>query len=93
MLATNFELDYDTEAQKIGLIVGISDEIYTCSISRHSKLYVECIEDKWVGWRETYVSNKDTCKSYKVIAQGSFELVMIGTKSYLRFIKKTRGGH
>lgn len=88
MLADKFELDFDDEAKKIGLMVGISNEIYTCSISRYSNLYIEFVKNKWVAWRENYVPNKVTCRNYKVIAQGSFELVMIRTKSYLRYIKK-----
>lgn len=92
VLADKFELDFDDEAKKIGLMVGIPNEIYTCSISRYSNLYIEFVKNKWVAWRETYVPNKDKCKSYKVIAHGSFELVMIRTKSYLRFINKNRGG-
>ncbi|MDH5139962.1 pathogenicity island protein [Staphylococcus cohnii] len=91
MQATNVEINYDKQAEKIGLIVGITEEMYFCSISKISAVYVEYIDEKWVVWRESYVPNTNRRTSYKLIAHGGFELVMARTKNYLGYIKKNRG--
>ncbi|WP_239774647.1 pathogenicity island protein [Mammaliicoccus sp. N-M50] len=80
--------NYDTQARKIGLIVGISEEIYFCTLSRVSTVYVEKIGDHWLAWRETYILNSKRISNYKILAQGSFELVMARTNNYIQFIKK-----
>ncbi|MEB6231190.1 pathogenicity island protein [Mammaliicoccus sciuri] len=90
MQATKVEFDYDKQARKIGLIVGISEEIYFCTLSRVSTVYVEKIGDHWLAWRETYVLNSKRISNYKILAQGSFELVMARTNNYIQFIKKKR---
>ncbi|MCD9064496.1 pathogenicity island protein [Staphylococcus saprophyticus] len=91
MQAINFEKNYDKQAEKIGLIVGISGEMYFCSISSVSAVYVEYIDEKWVAWRESYVPNTNRRSSYKLIAHGGFKLVIARTKNYLGYIKKNRG--
>ena len=91
MQATNIEINYDKQAEKIGLIVGITEEMYFCSISKISAVYVEYIDEKWVAWRESYVPNTNRRTSYKLIAHGGFELVIARTKNYLGYIKKNRG--
>lgn len=91
MQATNIEINYDKQAKNIGLIVGISEEMYFCSISRVSAVYVEYIDEKWVAWRESYVPNRNRRSSYKLLAHGGFELVIARTKNYLEYIKKNRG--
>lgn len=90
MQAVKYDIDYDTQAKKTGLIVGISEEIYFCSISKVSQVYVEYIGNKWVAWRESYVPNTNRRTSYKFIGQGSFELVIARTKNYLGYIKKNK---
>jgi len=89
--ATNVEINYDEQAEKIGLIVGIPEEVYFCTISRVSAVYVEYIDNRWVAWRESYVPNSNRRTSYKVIAHGGFELVMARIKNYLGYIKKNKG--
>ena len=91
MQATNIETNYDAQANKAGLIVGISEEMYFCSISKVSQVYVEYIDNNWVSWRESYVPNSNRRTSNKMIAHGGFELVMARTKNYLGYIKKNRG--
>lgn len=91
MQATNIEINYDAQAEKIGLIVGITEEMYFCSISRVSAVYVEYIDKKWMAWRESYVPNSNRRTRYKMIAHGGFELVMARTKNYLGYIKNNRG--
>ncbi|UXS60513.1 pathogenicity island protein [Staphylococcus ureilyticus] len=91
MQATNIEVNYDEQAKKIGLIVGIPEEVYFCTISRVSAVYVEYIDNRWVAWRESYVPNSNRRTSYKVIAHGGFELVMARIKNYLGYIKKNKG--
>lgn len=88
MQAAKYDYDLDEQARKIGLIVGVPNEIYFRSISRVSDVYVEFINGQWVAWRESYIPNTNKRTSYKLIAQGDFELVIARTKNYLNFIKK-----
>jgi len=78
----------DDAAKDIGLITGVSNEIYFCSISRLSAVYVELIDGRWMAWRESYAPKSNKMKSYKVLANGSFELAIARTKNYLNYIKK-----
>lgn len=78
----------DEQAKNIGLITGVSNEIYYCSISYVSTVYLECINDSWTAWRESYIPKSNKRTSYKVIATGSFELVLARTKRYLNYIKR-----
>lgn len=91
MQAVKYDYDLDEQAEKIGLIVGIPEEVYFCTISRVSAVYVEYIDNRWVAWRESYVPNSNRRTSYKVIAHGGFELVMARIKNYLVYIKKNKG--
>lgn len=88
MQAIKEEYNLDEQAKRIGLIVGVSNEIYFRSISHISDVYVEFIKGQWVAWRESFTPNTNHRTSYKLIAQGSFELVIARTKNYLNFIKK-----
>ncbi|WP_447557229.1 pathogenicity island protein [Staphylococcus haemolyticus] len=88
MQAIKEEYNLDEQAKRIGLTVGISNEIYFLSISHVSDVYVEFIKGQWVAWRESFIPNTNHRTSYKLIAQGSFELVIARTKNYLNFIKK-----
>lgn len=90
MQAVNEEYNLDEQAERIGLIVGISEEIYFCSISHVSQLYVEYINDEWVAWRESFIPNSKKRTSYKVISQGNFELVLARVKKYLSFIRRNK---
>ena len=40
---THYEFNLDDELRKLGLLVGISEEMYYCSISRISTLYLETL--------------------------------------------------
>ena len=91
MQAVNEEYNLDEQAERIGLIVGISEEIYFCSISKVSTVDVEYINNRWVAWRESYVPNTNQRTSYKLITQGNFELVMARVKNYLTYIKRNKG--
>ncbi|MDY4023274.1 pathogenicity island protein [Staphylococcus hominis] len=90
MQAVKYDYDLDEQAERIGLITGVSNEIYFRSISRVSDVYVEFIKGQWVAWRESYVPNTNKRTSYKLIAQGDFELVLARVKNYLKFISKGR---
>lgn len=80
--------DYDRQAKRIGLITGISDEIYFCSISHVSTVYLELINDKWIAWRETYQTNTNQLKHYKLIASGEFSYVLSRTKNYIKYVTR-----
>lgn len=90
MQAVNYDYDLDEQAKKIGLIVGVPNEIYFRSISRASNVYVEFVKGQWVSWRESYIPNTNKRTSYKLIAQGDFELVLARVKNYLKYISKGR---
>lgn len=90
MQAIKEEYNLDEQAKRIGLITGVSNEIYFRSISRVSDVYVEFVKGQWVAWRESFIPNTNHRTSYKLIAQGSFELVIARTKNYLNYIKKNK---
>lgn len=90
MQAVKYDYDLDEQAERIGLITGISNEIYFRSISHVSDVYVEFIKGQWVAWRESYIPNTNKRTSYKFIAQGDFELVLARVKNYLNYISKRR---
>lgn len=91
MQETHCEFNIDDELRKLGLLVGISEKIYYCSISRISTLYLENFVTKWIAWRETYDLQNNKRVSYRTIADGSFELVAARTKNYLNYIKRKQG--
>ncbi|WP_367009727.1 pathogenicity island protein [Staphylococcus capitis subsp. urealyticus] len=91
MQAVKEDYNLDEQAKKIGLIVGVPNEIYFCSTSHVSDVYVEFIKGQWVAWRESYVPNTNQRTSYKLITQGNFELVMARVKNYLTYIKRNKG--
>lgn len=91
MQAVKYDYDLDEQAERIGLITGISNEIYFRSISHVSDVYVEFIKGQWVAWRESYIPNTNQRTSYKLITQGNFELVMARVKNYLTYIKRNKG--
>lgn len=78
----------DKRAERIGLITGISDEIYFCSISHVSTVYLELINDKWIAWRETYQANTNQLKHYRLIASGEFSYVLSRTKDYIKYVTR-----
>ncbi|PTK30285.1 pathogenicity island protein [Staphylococcus hominis] len=88
MQAIKEEYNLDEQAKRIDLIVGVSNEIYFRSISHISDVYVEFIKGQWVAWRESFIPNTNHRTSYKLIAQGSFELVIARVKNYLKYIRK-----
>ncbi len=88
--AVKEDYNLDEQAQRIGLITGISNEIYYCSISYLSTVYLEYIDNTWTAWRESYIPKLNKRTSYKVIASGSFELVLARLKNYLNYIKRSK---
>lgn len=82
--------DYDAQVKCVGLMVGISYEVYHCSLSKTSSLYMEFINNKWVAWRENYVMNSNKRISHKIIAQGNFEEVINRVDGYLRFMERIK---
>lgn len=90
MQAVKEDYSLDEQAQSIGLITGISNEVYYCSISYVSTVYLEYIDNNWTAWRETYIHKSNKRTSYKVIATGSFELVLARLKKYLNYIKRSK---
>ncbi|WP_404803391.1 pathogenicity island protein [Mammaliicoccus sciuri] len=86
------EKTYDDKAKDIGLMIGIPNEIYMWTVSKNSTLYMECINELWYVWRETYDESKSVCISYKNIAQGDdFNIVLRGAKKYINYVKQLRG--
>ncbi|NDR17484.1 pathogenicity island protein, partial [Staphylococcus aureus] len=49
MQAVKEHYNLDEQAQSIGLITGISNEIYYCSISYLSTVYLEYIDNTWTA--------------------------------------------
>ncbi|NBK46189.1 pathogenicity island protein [Staphylococcus delphini] len=88
MQAVNKIYTLDERAEKIGLITGISEEIYFCSISKVSQVYLEKVDNNWVAWRESFIPNTNKRANYKIIANGDYDFVLARLKNYLNYIKK-----
>ncbi|NHF54677.1 pathogenicity island protein [Staphylococcus aureus] len=88
MQAVNKIYSLDEQAEKIGLITGISEEIYFCSISKVSQVYLEKIDSNWVAWRESFIPSTNKRTNYKIIANGDYDFVLARLKSYLKYIKR-----
>ncbi|HHQ5108898.1 TPA: pathogenicity island protein [Staphylococcus aureus] len=88
MQAVNKIYSLDEQAEKIGLITGISEEIYFCSISKGSQVYLEKIDSNWVAWRESFIPNTNKRTNYKIIANGDYDFVLARLKNYLKYIKR-----
>jgi len=81
----------DEKAKSIGLLVGISDQLYFTTISRISNVYIDYIDGQWIAWRETHYTGEIEPSDVKVIAKAAtFDYVVMKTKSYLEFIRKIR---
>ncbi|MEN3132672.1 hypothetical protein [Bacillus albus] len=79
------------KAKSIGLLVGISGQLYFTTISRISNVYIDHINGQWVAWREKHYTGEIEPSDVKVIAKAAtFDYVVMKTKSYLEFIKKIR---
>ncbi|OKL35375.1 hypothetical protein [Domibacillus mangrovi] len=83
----------DEKARRYGLIVAVSGEVYTLSVSKHSVVYVEYVAGKWDAWRETHSPNKKEPISYKEIARAQdIEFVFAKVCNYFDFLEKRRRG-
>lgn len=80
----------DQKARSIGLLIGLSGQLYTISISRVSDVYIEHIDGQWVGWRERHYTGDLQPSGVKIIVTGTFDHAMAKTEKYLKYIKKNR---
>lgn len=79
------------KAREIGLLIGISGEVYFLSISKVSDVYVDFINGQWVAWRERCTSGDLQSSDVKVIATSkSFDYVIARTEAYFSYLKKLR---
>lgn len=87
MEAVKYDYDIDEQVNKLGMITGISEEIYYCSISKVSQVYFECQNGVWTAWRETFALNSNKSTGHRTIAKGEFEFVLSELKQYLKYIE------
>jgi len=81
----------DGKAKSIGLLVGISGQLYFTTISRISDVYIDYFNGHWIVWREKHYTGEIKPSDVKVIAKAeTFDYVVMKTKKYLEFIKKIR---
>ncbi|EOQ22598.1 hypothetical protein [Bacillus cereus] len=79
----------DKKAKSIGLLVGISGQLYFTTISRISNVYIEYINEQWIAWRETHYTGEIEPSDVKVIAKEStFEYVVMKTNRYLSYVRR-----
>jgi len=84
-------LEKDNQASQAGFMIAISGELYTANLSNVSSIYIEHIESRWQGWRETHYPHQYKAISSKIIATGNtFEYVLLKVKQYLDYIIKKR---
>ncbi|RFB41293.1 hypothetical protein DZB86_10795 [Bacillus sp. RC] len=85
----------DEKAKHIGFIVALSGTLYTCSLSRHSAVYIEKNEIEWEFewelWRETHLPGKRYLMSFKIIASSKdFKYILRKAENYMKYIQKKR---
>lgn len=86
------EKTFDDRARDIGLMIGVSSELYMWTVSKHSTLYMEYVNEQWCVWRETYDSKKPSCISYKSVAQGdNFNMILSSANKYMKYVRQLRG--
>ena len=81
----------DEKAKRIGFIVALPGTLYTCSLSRHSAVYIEKNEIEWELWRETHLPGKRCLISFKIIASSKdFKYILRKVENYMKYIQKKR---
>lgn len=81
----------DLAAKRLGLLVAISGEMYSCSISRVSEVFLEKVNGKWIGWRESFETGNSKSKGSKVIVKANtFNYALQEIEGYLNFIKSKK---
>jgi len=81
----------DEKAKYIGFIIALSGTLYTCSLSRHSAVYIEKNEIEWELWRETHLPGKRGLISFKIIASSKdFKFILRKAENYMKYIQKKR---
>ncbi|MEH7403357.1 hypothetical protein V7148_20540 [Gottfriedia acidiceleris] len=73
----------NNKARQLGFMVGLTGQVYFCSINNNSFVFVELIGSNWEAWRETYQKGKPQAVSIKVICSDpTFEYVLSKAASY-----------
>lgn len=81
----------DKKAKRIGFIVALPGALYTCSLSRHSVVYIEKNEIEWELWRETHLPGKRDLISFKIIVSSiDFKFILSKAENYMKYIQKKR---
>ncbi|WP_349768575.1 hypothetical protein [Priestia megaterium] len=81
----------DEKAKRIGFMIALSGTLYTCSLSRHSAVYIERNEIEWELWRETHLPRKRGLISFKIIASSKdFKFILGKAENYMKYIQKKR---
>lgn len=81
----------DEKAKRIGFIVALSGTLYTCSLSRHSAVYIEKNEIEWELWRETHLPGKRELISFRIIAfSKDFKFILRKAENYMKYIQKKK---
>ncbi|GGF24243.1 hypothetical protein GCM10010954_23900 [Halobacillus andaensis] len=83
---------YDEQVKQLGMIVAISGELYTWTVSPFSTAYMERTDNEWTAWRESYQRGTKTATHVKIIAEkDNFQNVLGRTAKYINFIEEKRG--
>ncbi|AQU80972.1 hypothetical protein AJGP001_02905 [Planococcus faecalis] len=85
-------MEHDEQARAAGLLIGIPGTLYLWSVSYSSTAYMEKVGGVWTAYRESYIPNKSTANSFKVISEGNtFEYVFSQYKKYIDYVNEKRG--
>ncbi|MDO6848753.1 hypothetical protein Q4S57_12400 [Priestia megaterium] len=81
----------DEKAKRVGFIVALSGTLYTCSLSRHSAVYIKKNEIEWELWRETHLPGKRDLISFRTIASSKdFKFILRKAENYMKYIQKKK---
>lgn len=81
----------DAEAKATHFIIGISGTLYMRTLNRFSTVYLECENDKWSAWRETYKPGHPSSSSSKtIVLPSSFGAAIEEVEKYFQYIEHQR---
>lgn len=82
-------LNRDAQAKKAGLVIGLTGQVYFCSINSKSAVYMEQTNGHWELWRETYHDGRRHSASIQVICIDSeFDKTILRAKGYFASVEK-----
>jgi hypothetical protein len=81
----------DRKAKKAGFIVASPGTLYTRTANKNSSVYIECLDNQWQGWRESYRAGMQRAVHIRHLESASdFDLVLATVYRYINYLEDMR---